>query len=190
MKLISIPLITILTILLVEQAHASPKVTQAALINFKVNDVTVLAVEELGKSPALLVLKGNEIIYSAQFGEHFVATEEFAYTNSFLRFKSFNIEGLLSPILLAVAAAPGGSDEGFEIKIISEKDGKITLLNPDPIFITIQEGIFLGYISSKYGHGMITWNFQWDAAHYGPYKYEICIYRWDRKNQNLVLLKN
>lgn len=159
------------------------------MINFKVNDVTVLAVEEFGKSPALLVLKGKEMIYSTEFGEHFIAAKEFAYTNSFLRFKSFDIKGLLSPILLAVAAAPGGSDEGFEIKIISEKDGRITSLNPEPIFITIQDGIFLGYINSKYGYGMITWTFQWDAAHYEPHKYEISIYKWDQKNMNFTLKK-
>ncbi len=179
--------------LLVGQAYSSPKATQAALINFKVNDITtVLAVEEFGKSPVLVVLKGSEIIYSTQFGEDFKALnagKEFVCVNSFLRFKTFNIKGLLSPVLLAVAAQPGGSDEHFEIQIIAEKEGKITSLNPEPIFLTIQDGIFLGYIGKKYGYGMIKWSFQWDAAHYEPHKYEISIYKWDQENMNFTLKK-
>lgn len=175
--------------LLFGQAYASPKVTQAALVNFKSHLVTVLAVEEFGKSPSIIFLskdtKDKEAIQPIEFSE-VKALDEFAYVNSFLRFKTFRIKGIVSPLIVAIAAQPTGTDEWVEVKLISEKDGKISVLNPAVLTITLQDGIYLGYINKKYGYGMVKWNFQWDAAHYEPHKYEISIYQWDRKNMSFV----
>lgn len=173
----------------VGQCKAAPKVTQAALIDFKTNDVVdVLAVEDFGKYPSLLLFKENAVIFSAQFNTEKIDTE-FGFTNEFLRFKSFNIKGLPQPLLIAMAVSPGGSDEACEVKLIAEKNGKIDLLNSEPIIISIQDGIFVGYINPKYGYGMITWDFQWDAAHYDPHKYKIKIYSWNNKNLEFKLQK-
>ncbi len=191
MKIISLAIVAILfSFALAGQAYASPKVTQAASINFKVNDdLIAMAVEELGKPPMIILQHGKNTVFSAEFDKSFTSADEFAYTNSFLRFRFFNIKGLPDPILLAVAVSPGGSDVNFEIKIISEKTGKISLLNPKSIFMSIQNGIYLGFINSKYGYGMITWEFQWDAAHYDPHTYKISIYTWDNKNLTFTLNK-
>lgn len=167
------------------QTHAGPKVTQGALVNFGVNQFTTLAVEELGKPPSLLILDREDIVYSTEFTKNLSALEEFAYTNSFLRFRTFNIKGLPA-LLLAIAAQPTGTDQIFDVKIISGQKGKIALLNPDVISLTIQDGIFLGFINSKYGYGMVTWNFQWDAAHYAPHKYEIHIYNFDQNREAFI----
>jgi hypothetical protein len=178
--------------LLVGKAYASPKVTQASSVNFKSLSVTVLAVEEFGKSPTLLILpddkKETAAIQPIEFSEY-KADDEFTYVNPFLRFKTFRIKGLVSPLMVAVVAQPTATDEIFEIKLISEKKGKITLLNPEPITITIQDGIYLGYINREYGYGMIVWNFQFDAAHYSSHKYDIRIYKWDSKEMQFTLNK-
>ena len=180
-------LVFLFAFLITGHSYAGPKVTQAALVDFKVNrSITVLAVEEFGKAPSLIMIQQKEKIFSIQFDDFFKSVEEFAYTNSFLRFRRFDIRGLSSPILLAVAAFPGGSDEAFQVKIIGERDGKITLLNPEPLLLTIQDGIFLGRINNKYGYGMITWKYQDDAAHYARHRYEIIIQKWDPKSMKFV----
>jgi hypothetical protein len=172
---------------LCDLSHAIPKVTQAGMINFTGNPVTAIAVEEFGKPPALFLSNKKGIIYTTHFGEDFSALKEFAYVNSFLRFKPFSIPGLPNPLLIAVAAQPTGTDERYEVKIIFEKDGGFVSLNPQRIMLTTQDGVFLGYINRKYGHGMITWHFQWEAAHYAPHKYEVSVYTWDSRSQTLRL---
>jgi hypothetical protein len=77
MTSLGISLFCALAILLIGQAYASPKVTQAAFVDFKVNHVTALAVEELGKAPVLLILKDRETMYSTKF-EEFNALGKFA----------------------------------------------------------------------------------------------------------------
>lgn len=173
----------------IKQTYASPKVTQAAIVDFKTNYITVLAVEEFDKPPELLCFKERNIIYSTQFSDDVAALDEFAYTNSFLRFKAFQIKGLPNPFLLAVVTSPRCSDIVFEIKIIGENSDKIVSLNPEPISLTIQDGIFLGYINKKYGCGMIIWRFEWDDAHYSPHRYSISIYSWDDKIKSFLLNK-
>jgi hypothetical protein len=169
-------------------AYGSPKVTQAASIHFKANDVTVLAVEEFGKSPLLFfVTLDRKVIQTIKFNEDIKAFDEFAYTNCFLKFKAFEIKGFISPLLVALAVQPTGSDEWADVKLIAERNGKIVELNPDSIKITIQDGFYLGYINKQYGNGLVIWNFQWDAAHYDPHKYEIKIYQWDNKKISFVL---
>jgi hypothetical protein len=172
-------------LLLITHANASPKVTQAAIIDFKTHLVTALAVEEFSKSPSLIFFTDDKKKEIIEFKE-VKAFDEFAYTNSFLRFKSFRIKGIALPLIVGVAAQPTGTDEWAEVKIISERNGTIAVLNPDVLTITLQDGIYLGYINKKYGYGMVKWNFQWDAAHYEPHKYEISISIWDRKNMSFV----
>jgi hypothetical protein len=165
-------------LLLYSQAYATSKVTQAALINLKLQQVTVLAVEEFRKSPSLIFFNDKKNKDIIEFKE-VKAFDEFAYTNSFLRFKSFRIKGIAQTLIVGVAAQPTGTDEWAEVKIISERNDKIVVLHHDVLTITLQDGIYLGY-------GMVKWNFQWDAAHYEPHKYEISIYKWDSKNISFI----
>jgi hypothetical protein len=169
-------------------AYAAPKVTQVATIDFKINNVIALAVEEFGKPPLLHFMTiDRKVVQTIKFDSNIVSIHEFAFTNCFLKFKSFEIKDLPSPLLIALAVQPTGSDEWADVKLVSEKNGKIAELNPEPIKITIQDGFYLGNINKQYGNGLVTWNFQWDAAHYEPHKYEIKIYQWDSKKTSFVL---
>jgi hypothetical protein len=175
----------LLALSLVRTAGAAPKATEAALVNFKNRFAVAVAVEEFEKPLRLLFFgRHNEVLYSTQFNPEEPTFGEFAYTNSFLRFRILDIKGLLSPMVLAIAAYPGGSDCGFEVKLIAERKGKIAELNPEPIVLNIEDGVYLGYISGKYGYGMMTWKFKWgDEAHLAPHRYEIRIYKWDSGKQ-------
>lgn len=169
------------------QLHAEPKVTQAAYVDFRGTECTVLAVEEFGKSPFLYFLNENGTTNTFQFEEDFKALDEFAYVNSFLRFKTFKINGLPFPLLIGIAVQPTATDKIFGVKLISQQNKAVKLLNPEPITLTLQDGIFLGHINKRHGTGMVTWNFQWDAAHYQPHKYEITIYNWGTQNSRFNL---
>ncbi len=177
-------------VLLSHTLDAAPKVTQAALGHFKANDVRVVAVEEFGKPLRLLFVgRDKETIYSTSFTEG-SNNREYAYVNPFLRFRSYDVPGLPSPVIVAVAVSPGGSDVGYEIKLIAERNGKITTLNPEPIDLTIQDGLYLGYINATFGHGMVIWENRWEnEAHYDPHRYAIRIYRWDTRSKNFRLAR-
>jgi hypothetical protein len=172
---------------LVLQSDASPKVTQAGFVNFNKNGLMkVLAVEEFRK-PFLLYMFDEEdkVVYSTSFDTDGIKPQKFEYANPFLRFRSFYLKGLPSPVVVAVLASPGGSDVFFRIRLIGEINGEITTLHPD-IELSIQDGVYLGHIDKKYGYGMVVWRFQWNEAHYDPHKYEISIYRWDVKKRAFV----
>ena len=171
--------------------YAEPKVTQAAFVDLKTNGVIALSVEEFDKHPSLLLFKENkQLLFSTQFSEEVDSLPEYEFVNPFIRFKSFHIEGLPAPLLIALCVEPGGSDESCEVKLIAEKrDKKIALINPGEIQISIQDGFYLGYINKEYGDGMILWQFQWDAAHYAPHRYKIKIYSWNNEQEQFILRK-
>jgi len=188
MRLLSTLILALLTFFAsISPSEASPKVTQAGFIHFKKSgSMRTLAVEEFGK-PFLLYMfnEDDKLAYSASFDLAARKLQEFHYANPFLRFRSFRIRGLPSPLVAAVLASPGGSDEAFRVRLIGEIDGKISALHRD-IQLTIQDGFCLGRIGKRYGYGMIIWRFLWNEAHYDPHRYEISIYRWDHKRQSFV----
>ena len=99
--------------------------------------------EEFGKVPKLVILDGTEIIYSLDF-DVYKAENELDFANSFLRFRSFNINGLPRPLLLAVAYQANGESDSYQAHIIAKKcGGKITLLDPGPIILAGRDGIFI-----------------------------------------------
>jgi len=51
--------------------YAAPKVTQAALIDFKVNHVTALAVEDFSRPSTLKLLNDKDIVYSTDFNRDY-----------------------------------------------------------------------------------------------------------------------
>lgn len=180
--------VTLITLAFINTASASIKVTQAALVNFKTHkDVLAVSIEEFKKPLRLLLLgEDNEVIFSTQFRQDWPPREGFSYANPLLRFKVLHIKGLPSPMIFAVAVFPGGSDIGYAVKMIGEKNGKIATLSKDAIDLSIQNGVYLGYINRKYGYGMITWEFQWEEAHYDPHKYKIKIYTWDSRKHEFI----
>lgn len=191
MRIIIVLIFLVMTFSVADAVNDSVKVTQAASGWFKKNDDTiVLAVEEFEKPLRLLVLKRDRtLIYSKAFSDDYPPQKESTPVNPFLRFKMLDIKGLPSPIVLAVAAQPGGSDINYELNLVAEKQGNITSINPLPIHLSIQDGVYLGHINKKYGYGMIVWKFEFDAAHYAPHKYKISIYQWDRKTESFTLKK-
>jgi len=182
----------LLTISLVQVSEALPKVTQAAFCSFKTNQVTVLSVEEFQKPLKLLFLgPKNKVVYSTTFSE-VLNNDKFAYTNPFLRFRIYKLKGLPSPVIVAVAVSPGGTDFGYQIKIIGEKNGAITTLTHDSIDLTIQDGFYLGHINTKYGNGMIIWKNIWgeNESHYEPHRYQLQIYKWDSRGTSFQLIES
>jgi hypothetical protein len=150
--------------------------------------VTAVAVEEMGKPLRLMFIEqGRKVVYSTEFdiGD---GNREFTYLNSFLRFRQIAPPGLPRPVVLAASVSPGCSDVTYEIKLVAERAGSITTINPAPINLSRQDGIYLGYINAKYGHGMIIWQNKWEnEAHYAPHRYDITIYGWNKRTSRFVL---
>jgi hypothetical protein len=161
-----------------------PKVTQAAYVSFKVSGVAlVLAVEEFNKSPMLIVRQhpehGMALLNTIIFDNGFKADDHQSSINSFLRFKQLHITDMFSPILVGVAVQPGGSDIGFDVKLIAEANGRIVDLTPGKMILSLEDGFFIGYINSTYANGLIIWKMQWSdkETHSGPHIYNIYIYK-------------
>ena len=99
------------------------------------------------------------------------------------RFMPLRVEGFPSPLVLAVAVRPGGSDHGFESTLIGETNGALRVLTPRPLATYIQGGVFVGDLGGGRGPGAAVWTFVWGdgEAHYGAHQYDVRLYRYDRR---------
>jgi hypothetical protein len=98
--------------------------------------------------------------------------------NPFLRFGVLQGKGFNTPLVLAVAVSPGGSDHGFFSVLIGEVAGKLVVLNRENLVTNVQSGLFIGYLNRRWGYGLARWKFTWDdGAHYDFHPYEIEIYQ-------------
>jgi hypothetical protein len=102
----------------------------------------------------------------------------------FARFMPLGADGFPSPLVLAVAVRPGGSDHGFESTLVGETNGALRVLTPRPLVNSIQGGVFVGELGKGYGPGMAVWTFVWgdDEAHYDEHVYTVQLYRFDRRS--------
>ena len=178
-----------LIILLLTPAYSfsAQKITQASHVTFTAHDLLAVAIEELGRSPVLALFDITQEVYRVTFSDSFKANDKFTYTGSLLRFGTFVIPGIDLPLLIGVAMQPGGSDNLFEVRIISKEiGGKIHELQPSAIQLSNQGGIHIGSLG-KGKVGMVIWEFQWsEEAHYEPHAYKIKMYDWDANGKNFV----
>ena len=102
---------------------------------------------------------------------------------AFARFMPLEAEGFPSPLVLAVAVRPGGSDNGFESTLVGETNGALRVLTPKPLVNYIQGGVFVGDLGRGRGPGAAVWSFVWgnDDGHYGAHQYDVRLYRYDRR---------
>ncbi|HEY3346485.1 MAG TPA: hypothetical protein VGK71_02570 [Nitrospirota bacterium] len=122
MKILIASILFVSALIFSRQCHADPKVTQAASVDFVTNKgLVALAIEEPEKNQTLSIYRNEKEIFSTKFDKLGASPYQFGYTNPFLRFKTFDIEGFGQPILIAIAAHPGGSDETCEVKLVAEK---------------------------------------------------------------------
>jgi hypothetical protein len=175
-------------LLLSSPSQAEPKVAQAAICDFASNQVIAIAVEEMRRPLRLMFIDQNgKVLYTTDFpvGD---GNRGFSYLNTFLRFRQIAPPGLPRPVVLAASVSPGCSDVTYEIKLVAERAGRITTINPAPINLSRQDGIYLGYINAKYGHGMIIWQNEWEEeGHYAPHRYTITVYGWSNRANRFIL---
>ena len=108
---------TILNAALYAHVATIQKVAQQATIRFPdIGLVQIHVVEPLNELPQLVFtdVKFRKVISTIQLGtsdpERFKPHPEDRYTKPFLRFKVISVRELPSPLILAVAVGPGGSD--------------------------------------------------------------------------------
>ena len=98
---------------------------------------------------------------------------------SVLKFKAITIKDELSPIIVAVATSPGGSDIHFETTLIGFLNGAIFELTPTHIKSSSQNALCLEKNGDGHHLQIVYFNFLWEEAHYEPHRYEAILYEWD-----------
>jgi hypothetical protein len=170
----------------VEKAKTyEPKVTQSKIVNFpRLGAVRVQTIEQVGEFPQIVFAdaKSRKVIFRRQItdpdGSLKPNDDEFA--QPFLRFGVVHSEGISTPLIMAVAVRPGGSDHLFTLVVFGALNGKMAPLSNVPIETNIQGGFYFGFINRKLGYGIVSWCFDWDfdnsEGHYDYHHYTTDIY--------------
>ena len=156
---------------------------QSLIVDFPKNGkVIVQAREEVGKNPRILIISQatGKVLLDYLYDESDDSLKPRAdglATEPFLRFRVLHSKGFRSPLILAVAVSPGGSDDGFCGAVIGEVNGRLKALTAHRLYISIQGGFYLGFLNRKFGYGLASWTFIWgNEVHYDYHHYEIDIY--------------
>jgi hypothetical protein len=169
-------------------SYGASRIVQSLVIEFPINGrVIVQAREEIGKNPRLLLISehsGNVLCnHTISANDDWLKPQadkqlQHLGLNPFLRFRGIRAKGFNSPLILAVAVAPGGSDHAFFGVVIGEIEGNLVVLTRPSLFTSVQGGFFLGYLNKHLGYGLISWRFLWnEGAHYDYHRYEIEFYK-------------
>jgi len=143
-----------------------------------IGPVQVTAIEKAGALPRLRMrAPGHKL--EVRFGRS--DREAFRF-RSLLRFKRFDLPFLPVPLLLVVAAAPGGSDTVFDAVLIGAPTGKLRVLTPQHWHTTLEGGLHLGPLGADRGSGVAVWNMLWNPgqSRLEPHRYEVQFYLWQR----------
>lgn len=167
-----------------EKKSSEPTITQSKIVNFpRIGTVRVEAIEQIGKFPEMVFkdVKSGKVVFRSSITDSdgwLKPTDDEEFTQPFLRFRVVRSPGFSSPLIMAVAVRPGGSDHLFLSVVFGEVNGKITRLNTNPIETNIQGGYYLGYLNRKLGYGLVSWCFDWESSeiHYDYHHYYIDIY--------------
>jgi hypothetical protein len=162
-----------------------PTVVQSAIVHFPQHGaVRVESIEQVGEFPKIVIadVKDHAVLYHNVItdpdGSLKPRDDEFA--QPCLRFREIISPGFPSPLIMAVAVTPGGSDTGSYLAIFGETNGKFERLTNNLIGTAIQGGFYLGFLNRKFGYGLISWCFDWnfDASegHYDYHHYLMEIY--------------
>jgi len=162
-----------------------PKVVQSAIVHFPQHGtVKVETIEQVGEFPKIVFtdVKGHSVLYRSVIrdSDSWLKPTDDEFTQPFLRFREVRSAGFPSPLIMAVAVTPGGSDTGSYLVVFGETNGKFERLTNKLIATAIQGGFYLGFLNRKFGYGLISWCFDWnfDASegHYNYHHYLMEIY--------------
>ncbi len=104
-----------------------------------------------------------------------------ADATSVLRFRVMRSAGLPQPLIVVVAASPGGSDTSFSTQLIAVRHGTYQALLARPVTSLLDGGVFVGPLGDGFGAGIAVWDFVWarSEAHVSPHRYRLQRERWD-----------
>lgn len=106
------------------------------------------------------------------------ALEGFDPHPAVLKYKVMIVPGSKDPLVIAIAASPGGSDSHYEIAVIGVMNGQIAELCPTHIEANILDSLCLVALGSGNGMALVFFKFQWeDETHYAPHRYKATIYK-------------
>jgi len=190
--------LTVASLLDTQPAVSQQIVTQRATTDFQgIGQVRVEAIEPVGKLPKLRIsgTQSGRLLFSVSVGtlnpEFYIIPAEKWATNPRLRFTV--IEGMSprSPLVVAVAMTPGGSDCKYEGIVVGTVKGKLTVLTPKPVETLAEGGIYLGDLGSGQGYGLAVWDFIWgpNESHVDPHHYKLALYRYDMAHSRFMLFK-
>jgi hypothetical protein len=171
---------------------AASRISQTETVAFpQVGKVVIQAREAVGAFPRIVFTAKDSkaallnYVISDKGGLLKPTPDSSPDTGPFLRFRVLHPEGFKSPVILAIAVCPGGSDHGFWATVIGEVGGKLKVMLPQPVFANIQGGFYIGKLNKKLGYGLAVWTFVWnDGAHYDDHPYETRLYTL--QNEQLV----
>lgn len=146
--------------------------------------VTVSAHEDIGETPKLVLTSASS---GAKLFEAYVQSDlvsqgdDLPGLNPTLRFTVQTLKGFHSPVVIAVAMEPGGSDDGWESFAVGLVDGSFAQVTFDHLRTNDDGGFFFGDLGNGIGVGAAQWNFVWgeDESHPPPHRYEIKLYKWN-----------
>jgi hypothetical protein len=166
--------------------YGQERIVQSKVVIFPVNGkVLIQARQQVKQDPRILMtsLPSGKVLLSHTISEADDllkpdVDDPSSMLNPFLRFGVLRSKGFNTPMVLAVAVFPGGSDHGFFSVLIGEVAGKLVVLNRENLVTNVQSGLFLGYLNRRWGYGLVRWKFTWDdGAHYDYHPYEMEIYQ-------------
>lgn len=166
-----------------EAVSHEPRVVQSFIIHFPVHGaVRVKSIEQIGKFPKIVFsdVKSGRILFqsSTRDRDGWLKPTDDEFTQPFLRFREVRSPGFRTPLVMAVAVRPGGSDDAFYLTVFGEVNGKISRLVTPPIYTNVQGGFYLGYLNRRLGYGLVSWCFVWDESeiHYDSHHYSMEVY--------------
>jgi len=163
------------------------QIVQSETVTFpRLGKLIVKARENAGKRPEMMFLseKTNKTIFSETIKDpqNLLLPDPIneGGFGPYLRFIVLRNTGTASPVIMAVAMYPGGSDNGYYLTLFTESGGRIVDLTPKPLLNNIQGGWYFGYLGPTYGYGLAEWAFIWgqgeDEIHYSLHRYALYIY--------------
>jgi hypothetical protein len=155
----------------------------------RLGELRVEADESVGNAPRLVIseaLSGRSI-FSKALGDPILPE---MVSRPILRFTVNEGPRPQSPLILAVAMSPGGSDCGYEGIVVGESKGRLAVLTPKPVGTYAEGGMYLGDLGNSRGFGLAVWNFIWaeDESHVDKHRYEVSLYRYDAVQSRFKLI--
>jgi hypothetical protein len=108
----------------------------------------------------------------------FSGAEQF---HSYVRLRVLRPAGLPSPVVMAIAFSPGGSDAQFETALLAEQGDRLVDFWPAHWATTIQDEICVGALGPEKPVGVAVFTHIWGGAeewHYSVHRYIATVRPW------------